>query len=175
MQLLALKERYDINLVLVGAADAVVVAQDIAKANVPVVMDAMRNLPNSFDALHTGLDNAATLTAAGVKVAFMVTGDTHNAYQLRFNAGNAVANGLTKQQALEAVTVNPAQIYGVNAGQLAPGKRADIVMWSNDPFELSTKVEQMWIDGDEVSTQSRQDKLRDRYIAESDMPRSYTK
>ena len=96
-------------------------------------------------------------------------------YQLRFEAGNAIANGLTKDQALAAVTANVADAFNINAGRIAVGKKADLVLWSADPFELSTKVDKMWINGKETSTQSRQDKLRKRYTTESDMPRGYTK
>ncbi len=175
LAMLALKERFGLNLVLAGAADAVVVADDISKAGVPVVMSATRNLPESFDSLHNALDNAAKLEKAGVKVVLSVDGDTHNMYQLRFNAGIAVANGLPYEQAMAAVTANPAQVFGLNAGQIAVGKDADIVLWSADPFELSTKVEMMWIDGKAYDTRSRHDELRDRYMTESDMPRAYTK
>ena len=96
-------------------------------------------------------------------------------YQLRYNAGNAIANGLTREQALAAITSNVADVFGLDAGEIAVGKKADLVLWSNDPFELSTKVDKIWIGGKEYSTESRSDKLRDRYMANSDMPRSYTK
>ncbi|WP_286266194.1 amidohydrolase family protein [Thalassotalea atypica] len=175
LALLKLKERFQLNLVLVGAADAVVVAEQVAAANVPVVFSATSNLPESFDSLHASLENAATLNKAGVKVVLTVNGETHNMYQLRFNAGIAVANGMPYEQALAAVTSNVAEVFDLNAGQIAVGKDADIVLWSADPFELSSKVEKIWIDGKEYDTRSRQDELRDRYMAETDMPRAYVK
>jgi len=172
---LKLKERFGLNLVLTNAADAVVVAEQIAAANVPVILSATRNLPGSFDSLHAALDNAATLDKAGVKVILSIMGEAHNTYQLRLNAGLAVANGMPYEQALAAVTANAAEVFDINAGQIAVGKEADLVLWSADPFELSSKVEKMWIDGKEHSTQSRQDALRDRYMAETNMPRAYVK
>ncbi len=176
-QLLKFKATFsDVNLVLAGANDAVVIADDIAKAGVPVLLSAMSNLPGNFDSLHAHLENAAKLEKAGVKVLLTVTGDSsHNMYQLRFDAGNAVSYGMSYDGALAAVTSNVADVFGLNAGRLAEGKRADIVLWSADPFELSTKVEKMFINGVEVSTESRHDKLRDRYTTQSDLPRAYTK
>jgi len=173
LAVLKLKERFGLNVVLTEAADAVIVAKQIADAKVPVVLSATRNLPGSFDSLHAALDNAATLDKAGVKVILSIMGEAHNTYQLRLNAGLAVANGLPYEQALAAVTANAAEVFDINAGQIAIGKEADLVLWSADPFELSTKVEKMWIDGKEHSTQSRQDALRDRYMAETNMPRAY--
>ena len=176
IELLKVKEQFGINLVLNGAQDAVVVKEQIAKAQVPVIMSAMDSLPSSFDSLHASLDNAAALEKAGVKVILTVGGDaSHNIYQLRFDAGNAVSYGMSQQGALEAVTSNVASVFNINAGSIEVGKAADVVMWSNDPFELSSHVSKMIINGEEVSTQSRQDKLRERYTTDSTMPRAYTK
>ena len=176
IELLKVKEQFGINLVLNGAQDAVVVKEQIAKAQVPVIMSAMDSLPSSFDSLHASLDNAAALEKAGVKVILTVGGDaSHNIYQLRFDAGNAVSYGMSQQGALEAVTSNVASVFNINAGSIEVGKAADVVMWSNDPFELSSHVSKMIINGEEISTQSRQDKLRERYTTESSMPRAYTK
>ena len=94
---------------------------------------------------------------------------------LRFDAGNAVSYGMSQRGALNAVTSNVADVFGINAGSLEVGKAADVVVWSNDPFELSSHVSKMIINGEEVSTQSRQDKLRERYTTDSTMPRAYTK
>jgi len=176
IELLKVKEQFGINLVLNGAQDAVVVKEQIAKAQVPVIMSAMDSLPSSFDSLHASLDNAAALEKAGVKVILTVGGDaSHNIYQLRFDAGNAVSYGMSQRGALNAVTSNVADVFGINAGSLEVGKAADVVVWSNDPFELSSHVSKMIINGEEVSTQSRQDKLRERYTTDSTMPRAYTK
>ena len=175
LALLKLKETFSLDLVLVGAADAVLVADKIAAAKVPVVMAALDNLPGSFDSLHASLENAGKLTQAGVKVALTVDGDTHNLYQLRFHAGNAIANGLTRSAALASVTANVADAFNLDSGKIAIGKTADLVLWSADPFELSSKVSKIWISGKEYSTESRQDALRDRYTSKSDMPKAYVK
>ncbi|TMO46521.1 amidohydrolase [Pseudoalteromonas sp. S4389] len=175
-ELVKLKQSYGINLVIHGGDDAVVVTDTLAKANVPVIISSMANLPGSFDSLHANLANAGKLEKAGVKVIIGVAGDSsHNVYQLRFDAGNAVSYGMSQQGALSAVTSNIADVFGLNSGAIATGKRANLVMWSADPFELNSHVSKMWINGEEVSTEARQDKLRERYTTDSAMPRAYTK
>ena len=175
LEMIKLKQKYQLNLILLGAGDAVLVAKQLADENIPVVMDPMRNLPESFDTLHNSLENMAILDKAGVKVVLYSGGDTHNLYQLRFDAGNAVSNGMSREAALASITSTPAEVFGLNAGSVAVGKEADLVLWSADPFELSTKVEKLWISGKEYTTESRQDELRKRYTTDSAMPRAYTK
>jgi len=176
VELIKVKQQFGVNIVLNGAQDAVVVKDRIAKAGIPVIISAMDNLPGSFDSLNASLNNAGILEKAGVKVLLTVGGDaSHNVYQLRYDAGNAVSYGMSQQGALRAMTSNVADVFGINAGSLEVGKAADVVMWSNDPFELSSHVNKMFINGVEVSTESRQDKLRERYTTESNMPRAYTK
>lgn len=176
MELIKVKQQFGINLVLSGAQDAVVVKEQLADAQVPVIVSAMDNLPGSFDSLHASLTNAGELEKAGVKVLLAVGGDaSHNIYQLRFDAGNAISYGMSQQGALKAVTSNIADVFAIDAGRMEVGKAADVVIWSSDPFELNSHVTQMFINGEEVSTESRQDKLRDRYTSDSQMPRAYTK
>jgi len=175
LALLALKKKYGVDIVLVGASDAVLIADEIAAAKVPVILSSIDNLPSSFDSLHASLTNMATLAKAGVKVILAPKGGSHNLNRLRFDAGIAVANGLAKTDALSALTSNVADVFKLNSGRIAVGKNADLVLWSADPFELSTKVDLMWINGEQVSTKSRQDALRDRYTDKTDMPRAYSK
>ena len=173
--LLKLKQQYNLNLVLVGASDAVLVSEEIAKANVTVMMSAIDNLPSSFDSLHNSLSNVDELSKAGVNVIISNSGESYNINQLRFDAGIAVANGLDKTTALAAITANVADTFNLNNGRIAVGKNADLVLWSSDPFEISSKVDAMWINGQAMSLKSRQDALRDRYTTKADMPRAYTK
>jgi len=174
LELLKIKAEFNLDLVIAGGADAILISDQLAKAEVPVIFGALDNLPSSFDSLHSSLNNTAKLTQAGITVALAIN-DAHNLYQLRFEAGNAVANGLTKAQALASVTANVADVFNIDAGRVAVGKRADLVLWSADPFELSSKVDKMWINGTERTTQSRHDELRKRYTTNSDLPRAYTK
>ena len=174
LALIKIKERFKLKLVIVGAGDAIIVKDQLANAKVPVILNAMSNLPSSFDTLYTSLDNAAKLTAAGIKIILSVD-DAHNLYQLRFTAGNAVANGLSKSDALASITANVADVFGLDTGRIAVGQKADLVLWSADLFELSSRVDKLWIAGQEHSTQSRQDALRNRYMTESKLPKAYTK
>ncbi|MCC4834026.1 amidohydrolase family protein [Shewanella sp. 10N.7] len=175
LQLIKLKQRFKLDLVLLEAADAVVVADQLAQAGIPVVMDAMRNLPESFDSLNNSLDNAGKLSKAGVQVVLAVPGDAHGVYGLRYSAGNAVANGMKYDDAMASITSNVADTFHLDAGRIAVGKPADMVLWSGDPFEYSSHIQKMWINGEEQSTESRHDELRDRYMTQSSMPKAYTK
>ncbi len=162
---LRLARDFNLKLVIAGGAEAWMVADQLARANVPVMLDPLENLPAHFETLGASLRNAARLQDAGVLIAF-ATGDTHNARNLTQAAGNAVANGLPWLDALKALTLNPARIYGMDQelGTLEPGKQADVVIWSADPLELSSHAEQVFIAGRKVPMFSRQTLLRDRYL-----------
>jgi Amidohydrolase family len=151
--------------VISGGSEAWIVAKELAQADVPVILDPLKDLPSDFDHLGAGLDTAARLQAAGVRIAFS-SGDSHNARLIRQLAGNAVAHGLAWNSALAAITANPAEILGLGAtrGHIAVGQVADLVLWSGDPLEVTTLADQVWIDGHPVEMRSRQTELRDRYI-----------
>lgn len=149
-------------------AAALMVADRLAQARVPVVLDALGNLPRDFDHLNARLDSASILAGAGVRFAIGANGaaQNHNARNVTQSAGIAVANGLAWEDALAAITLAPAQIYGVNdeIGSLEPGKRADLVVWETDPLELASFPEQVYIGGQRIDMVSRQTLLRDRYL-----------
>ena len=167
---LRLAADYRIRLVLLGAREAWMVAGKLAAANVPVIINTLDNVPRDFQSLGSTLQNAAALHAAGVKIAFTV-GDSHNPRNIKQNAGNAVAYGLPWTIALEALTVNPAEIFGVaNYGRLEPGMDADVVVWDGDPLEVTTFADHVFIKGREIPMVSRQTLLRDRYM-QLDTPR----
>ncbi len=153
-----------VRLVLAGVTEGWMVADAIAEAGVPVVINPLVNLPGSFEQLGATLENAARLHAAGVNVAF-ASFDAHNARNLKQAAGNAVAYGMPHEAALRAVTVHAARVWGVDDryGTLEVGKEADVVVWSGDPLELTTSVEHVFIRGREVPTDHRQKRLFERY------------
>lgn len=158
-------QRNGIKPVIAGGDEAWMVAKELAKANVPVIMDPLNDLPVDFDHLGASLENAARLQRAGVRIAFS-SGDTPEARLVRQLAGNAVAHGLPWESALAAITANPAEIFGLGAtrGRIAVGQVADLVLWSGDPLEVSTLAEQVWIAGHAIDMRSRQTELRDRYL-----------
>ncbi len=151
--------------VIAGGSEAWLVAQELAAADVPVILDPLENLPNDFDRLGARFDNAKILQAAGVRIAFSQT-DSFHLRKNRQLAGNAVAHGLPWEAALAAITSSPADIFGVGAGRgrIEAGQAADLVLWSGDPLEVTTVAEQVWIAGSPITMRSRQTELRDRYL-----------
>jgi imidazolonepropionase-like amidohydrolase len=162
---LAFAKKNGLKPVIAGGVEAWQVASELAAAKVPVLVDPLVNLPGNFDQFGATLENAARLQQAGVTVAFSMSGDaSHMARKLRQTAGNAVANGLPWDAGLAAITANPAAIFGAtDRGRIAVGQRADLVLWSGDPLDVTSLAEQVWIGGDAQSMVSRQTLLRDRY------------
>ena len=160
---LRLAREFKLKLILAGGQEGWEVAADIAAAGVPVLIEPLDNIP-SYDALGIRYENAALLAKAGVKVVLLET-DTHNARNLRQEAGNAVSYGMSWDQALRAVTLSAAEVFGVadRYGSLEPGRVANVVVWSGDPFEFTTAVEHVFIRGREIPLRSRQTDLFERY------------
>jgi len=163
LAVLRLARDFDLRVILMGATEGWRVAADIAAAGIPVVINPMQNIPGLENPGIT-LENAARLAAAGVTVAF-ASFDAHNARNLKQIAGNAVAYGMPWDAALAAVTAVPASIWGIGDrfGTLEAGKDADLVIWTGDPFELSTRAEHVFIEGQEVEMDSRQVELFRKY------------
>jgi hypothetical protein len=158
-------ERHGMKPVILGGDEAWLVAKDLAKSNVPVILNPLNDLPTDFDRLAATLENAARLQRAGVRIAFS-SGDTPQARLVRQLAGNAVAHGLPWESGLAAITSTPADIFGLGAthGRIAVGRSADLVLWNGDPLEVTTLADQVWIAGRPLDMKSRQTELRDRYL-----------
>ncbi len=174
VSVLGLRETYPkLRLILLGAREGWLVAGQIAAAKVPVITLSLFDLPDRFEALASTRSNVGRLVAAGVTVGFgLFDGDSGaQGRNLPYFAGNAVAQasvpggrGLTRGQALAAITRNPARIFGLDdVGSLEPGKRADVVIWDGDPLELASAPTAVLIDGVSQPMVSRQTLLRDRY------------
>jgi len=166
-QVIALAQRDKLRAVIKGGQEAWRVAPELAAAHIPVVLNPLDDLPESFDAVGATLENAAKLNQAGVKIAFSLDDpQAHNIRKVRQTAGVAVAHGLPAEAAIAAMTVNPAAIFGVanRNGSIARGRPADLVLWSGDPLEVTTLAERVFIEGQSQPMQSRQTALRDRYL-----------
>ena len=172
LRVLELGRTYGLRLVLAGAEEGWRVAARIAAADVPVIVQPLTNLPTSLSTLHSRYDNAALLHRAGVRVV-LATGAPHDVRTLRQEAGNAVRAGLPADVALRALTVEPARVFGVDDryGTIAPGRVANLVVWTGDPFEVTTWARQLFIRGHEVPMRSRQSLLFERYRDLDAVPR----
>ena len=172
---LRLAREYGVRLIIGSGAEAWMVADKLVAAKVPVMVGSMVNIPGSFATLGARQENAGLLRRAGVDVALIGTGsdpDAYNVRNIKQEAGNAVAYGMTWDDALRAITLTPAEIFGVadRYGSLQPGRVANVVIWSGDPFELSTRVEHVFVRGIRSMSPSRQDELMTRYKT---LPPSY--
>jgi imidazolonepropionase-like amidohydrolase len=155
-----------LDLVAVGATEGWMVADELANAGIPVILEPQNNLPSSFESLGATMTNAARLQKAGVTIAIAQLGEAFNARLAPQQAGDAVANGLSWDAAFAAITSAPAQIFGLGdaLGALQSGMTADVVVWDGDPLELMTSPDYVFIGGKAQSLSSRQTKLRDRYM-----------
>jgi imidazolonepropionase-like amidohydrolase len=167
---LRLAREEKLRIILEGAEEAWLVASELAAANVPVLLDPTASKPDAFESLGSRLDNAARLQAAGVQIAILGGRNFNSVRPARVNAGLAVAYGLTHDQAVAAITRNPARIWGLadRTGTIEPGKDADLVVWSGDPLENLTFARSVFIAGVEQPMQSRRLQLRDRYLKPED-------
>jgi imidazolonepropionase-like amidohydrolase len=171
---LRIADEFDLDLIVAGAAEGWMVADELARAGVPVVAKVLSNLPASFEMLGARYDNVGIMRARGVKVA-ITTEDTHNARNLRQEAGNAVLYGMPWAEALRAITLSPAEIWDVADayGSIEAGKRANLILWDGDPFEFMTRAERIIVQGRDLPPTSRQTELRDRYMNPDSQLRAY--
>ena len=187
LQALALKREFPrLRLALVGASEGWRVADRIAAAGVPVIANALEDLPESFEQLASTQSNIGRMRAAGVDVAIgMINDDEARMARVSTQyAGNLVAigripghTGLSWDQAFAAISSKPAEAIGMadQIGSLRPGRRGDVVIWDGDPLELSSGVEAVWIDGVQQNLENRQTRLRERYRdpVEGQLPNAY--
>lgn len=171
------EQNTSIRVVMVNVDEGWIVADDIAASGIPVILDPFDNLPASFESLGATGRNAERLIDAGATVAFAyMDDDGHQSRLVLQSAGNAVANGVSHDDALKAITTTPAAIFGLNdLGTLEAGKTADIVVWDGDPLEVMSSPTAILIDGVAQNLESRQTRLRDRYLSldETDKPLAY--
>jgi len=164
----SLVDDYKIRVVIIGADEGWRVADLLASHKIPVVLDPYASTPATYDQIGARLDNAALLDRAGVVISFKAA-FVHVSYNagiaIREGAGIAVANGLPWPRALKALTVNPAETWGIAAhyGTLRPGEDADLVIWDGDPLEPMSAPVMVLVCGKQVSLETRQTDLEKRY------------
>lgn len=153
-------------IILSGADEGWRVADKIAETGVPVLAGPVLSVPSrDSDRYDKAYANPGLLREAGVKVALR-TGDAENVRNLPYHAGFAATYGMGKEEALRAVTITPAEIFGVDGeiGSLEAGKRASLFVTDGDPFETKTQVMHLFIDGYKIPLESRHTKLYDEFL-----------
>jgi imidazolonepropionase-like amidohydrolase len=158
-------EKQKIRMILMQPRELEKVAAELKARNIPLVLGRTLELPETEDDAY---DSPFTLPAealkAGLKFAFG-TFDNQIVRDLPYNAATAVAFGLPYDEALKAVTVNAAEIWGVadQIGSIEKGKWADFVLATGDPLETTTEIKALYVKGKEVDLTNRQTRLYEKY------------
>ncbi len=162
------KEKKVKKVVLMGVSEGWREAENIAKANIPVMAGPVIAIPNrDYDRYDAQYANPGLMRKAGVKVAIRSSEDGNGNYRnLPYHAGFAVAYGMNKEEALKAITIVPAEIMGVSdkMGSIEVGKMANLFVCDGDIFETKTQVSHVFIEGWQMPMQSRQTLLYDEFL-----------
>lgn len=163
------KEKEIEKVIFTGVAEGWRVADSLAQADIPVIVGPVLSIPRrSYDRYDAAYTNPAKMLEAGVKVAIR-SNDAENVRNLVFNAGFAAAYGMGKEEALKAVTIVPAELFGVSdqIGSIEEGKVATVFVSDGDPFETKTDVKYLFIDGWQVPIDSRHIQLYEEFLNRS--------
>ena len=160
----ALAQEYKLRVILNGLTQAQSIYDKIAQWKVPVILGSIYDEPKEWERYDTVYKMPGELSKRGVKIAF-ASFDAHQVRNLPYAAGFAVAFGLPYDEAMKALTLYPAQIWGVDdqLGSLDVGKTANVVVANGDPLDVKTDVKYVFIQGRSVPMVDRQTELRDRY------------
>jgi imidazolonepropionase-like amidohydrolase len=160
----ALAQEFKLRFVLNHVTHSQKVLDRIAGLKVPVIVGPIYDMPRDDERYDAVYSLPAQLAKRGVKIAF-ASYDAHQSRNLPYAAGYAVAFGLPHDEALRAITLSPAEIWGVadQLGSLDVGKTANVVVANGDPLDVKTDVKHVFIGGREVPLESRQTRLRDQY------------
>lgn len=174
-QAISFQKETGVDLILSGATEAWKVADQLAAAKIPVLINPQSNLPENFGEVAASFSNAALLHKAGVDFAIIAGDVNHNAHTVNQMAGIAAAHGLDRDVALAAITSAPARIFGFeeSLGSLEKGKTANVVIWDGDPLEVTTNSTHVLVDGVNHPLVSRRTLLRDRYLGLNKKPFAY--
>lgn len=173
LKLIEMKEKYDLNLIIMGAQEASLVADQLAESKIPLIVNPINNIPNSFDELASNINLSSRLEDEGILLMFNASRD-HNYHLIRQGAGIAVANGMSYGGAIRALTSNVATAFNIqDRGTIKPGKVADLIVWEADPLEPSSMPEKVFINGIDMDLTTRSSRLTDRYTKNLDKPNTY--
>jgi imidazolonepropionase-like amidohydrolase len=159
-----LAKEFNLKFVLNHIAHTQSVLDYVASLKVPVIVGPIYEDPKPYERYDAVYSLPGELSKRGVKIAF-ASYDSHNSRNLPYQAGFATAFGLSYDEALKAITLNAAEIWGVadKLGSLDVGKTANVVVATGDPLDMKTDVKQVFIEGKEVPMTTRQTRLRDMY------------
>lgn len=158
-------ERWELDLIIAGGDDAREVADELAARDVPVILGPTQSMPErEDDPYHAPFSLAGELHAAGVRIAFS-SFSSADSRTLPYEAASAVPFGLPRDEALRAITLNPAEILGVadRIGTLESGKLANLMVTTGDPLEIQTRVEYVFIEGIPVDLANKHRSLYEAY------------
>lgn len=160
----ALAQEFKLRIILNGLTHSQAIYDRVAKWNVPVILGSIYDEPKDWQRYDTVYKMPAELSKLGIKIAF-ASFEAHQVRNLPYAAGFAVAFGLPYDEAMKALTLYPAQIWGVDDqfGSLDVGKTANVVVASGDPLDVKTVVQHVFIQGRDIPLVNRQTELRDRY------------
>src|SRR5438309_891238 len=159
-----LAKEFNLKVILGGISHGQMMVDEIAASKLPVIIGSIYDTPQSDERYDIEYSWPAELAKRGVKIAF-ASYDSHQVRNLPYAAGYAVAYGLPYEEAMRALTINPAQIWGVadSLGSLDVGKTANVVVANGDPLDVRTDVKHVFIAGRDIPLVSRQTQLRDEY------------
>jgi len=164
-------EAQDLDMILAGGKDAWRVANELARRQIPVILNGVNDLPaRSYEPYDTPYANAVRLHAAGVTVLFSTGPGSFgaaNARNLPYEAAKAVAFGLPREAAIRALTLDAAEVFGMadRLGSIDRGKDATLILVDGDPLEAAGQVRRAWIAGRDVDLENRHQRLYEKYSA----------
>ena len=173
LKLIDLKNKYNLNLVIMGAQEATLVIEQLKDSDIPLIVNPINNIPNSFDELASNINASARLEDAGITLMFNAPRD-HNYHLIRQGAGVAVANGMSYSGAIKALSSNVSKTFKLSSkGLIEEGASADLMIWDADPLEPSSMPIKVFINGVDTDLTTRSSRLRDRYTKNLDKPNIY--
>ena len=173
LKLIDLKNKYNLNLVIMGAQEATLVIEQLKDSDIPLIVNPINNIPNSFDELASNINASARLEDAGITLMFNAPRD-HNYHLIRQGAGVAVANGMSYSGAIKALSSNVSKTFKLGSkGLIEEGASADLMIWGADPLEPSSMPIKVFINGIDTDLTTRSSRLRDRYTKNLDKPNIY--